>query len=383
MQKDYARIVKCPFCGEEKELLSLLSGNGIGSTSWSDGKTVGPMMPRVSPVQKCPRCGKYYLHYKQEGRTGKNMSDELGQLSYSSWKETYEQFREDATIDNQDRCVILINLIHGYNSAYYRFCDDRGIFICEPPIEANPPQEEFEFFVHNIQRYIALAEWTTRQDDLLFKAELYREAGMFEQCKETLNTIDYGQLNEYTRGLYDGIRKRMENKVKKVFRIGEEYLTPAEKQEAEKRQAFWKLHKKSSYKPVEYPGWNVCKHGHCSKHLEYKCRWCGETDFVERLDEDIPVETKKKLYVGVKDGKWVLTEDPHITGQTERIRSITVDCNGKYKIYYHMDGQNPHPFHSNTIHLNDETTIKGGYLVKMCDIILNGKIHEIRLTTDD
>ncbi|MCR4665212.1 MAG: hypothetical protein K5660_07590 [Paludibacteraceae bacterium] len=230
MQKANSRIVECPFCGAEKELLSLLSGNGIGSTSWSDRKTVGPMMPRVSPVQKCPRCGKYYLHYKQEGRTGNTMSDELGELSYSQWKAAYEQFKEDTTIDDRDRCIILLNMIHAYNNAYYRLYDRSGTFIHEPPCEPNPPQEEFEFFVHNIQRYIALADWE-RPDDILFKAELYREAGMFEQCAETLRAIDYGQLNRYTRDIYNGVKKRAANKVKKVFRIGEEYLTPAEKRE--------------------------------------------------------------------------------------------------------------------------------------------------------
>lgn len=221
MQKGNARIVKCPFCGEEKELLSLISGNGMGSTSWSDGKTVGPMMPRVSPVQKCPRCGKYYLHYKQEGRTGDSMSDERGRLSYSQWKEAYEQFKEDATIDDRDRCIILMNLIHGYNDAYYRFYDESGTFIQEPPFEPNPPKEEFEFFVSNVQRYIALAD-LTRPEDLMFKAELYREAGMFEECKETLETVDCAKLHPYTRKIYDGIKRRMEKKVKKVFRISEE-----------------------------------------------------------------------------------------------------------------------------------------------------------------
>lgn len=225
MQKSKSRIVVCPFCGTEKELLSLISGNGIGSVSWSDGKTVGPMMPRVSPVQKCPRCGKYYLHYKQEGRTGITMSDELGKLSYSKWKEAYEQFREDATIDDRDRCIILINLIHGYNDACYRFYDESGIFFHESPFEPHPPKEEYEFFVKAIEQYIALADWES-PDDILFKAELYREAGMFEQCAEVLKTIDYRQgLNKYTRDIYDGIKKRMEAKVTKVFRIGEEKNT--------------------------------------------------------------------------------------------------------------------------------------------------------------
>ena len=114
-----------------------------------------------------------------------------------------------------------MNLIHGYNDAYYRFYDESGTFIHEPPFEPNLPKEEFEFFVSNIQRYIALAK-LEKPEDLMFKAELYREAGMFEQCKETLEAVDCGKLHPYTRKIYDGINKRMEKKVKNVFRIGEE-----------------------------------------------------------------------------------------------------------------------------------------------------------------
>ena len=220
MRKANAKIVTCPFCGEEKELLSLLSCNGIGSVSWSDGKTVGPMMPCVSPVQKCPRCGKYFLHYKQKGRTGDTMSDEVGKLSYSQWIEAYNQFKEDSTIDDRDRCIILMNLIYGYNDAYYRFYDESGRYIFEPPFEPAPPKEKVEFFVSIIQKYITLAD-CSRPDDMLLKAELYREAGMFAQCEETLDAIDYRQLDSYIRNIYDGIKKRMEAKVTKVFRIEE------------------------------------------------------------------------------------------------------------------------------------------------------------------
>ena len=47
-----ARILTCPHCGAKKEVLSLLSGNTFGQQVWSDNKTIAPMLPRVSFVQK-------------------------------------------------------------------------------------------------------------------------------------------------------------------------------------------------------------------------------------------------------------------------------------------------------------------------------------------
>lgn len=52
---------ECPYCGEVKELISLRSGNTFRATRWSDTKTIYPMLPKNSDVQKCPVCGKYYF----------------------------------------------------------------------------------------------------------------------------------------------------------------------------------------------------------------------------------------------------------------------------------------------------------------------------------
>ena len=49
-----AEIVKCPYCGTEKMLMTLISGNTCGAEYWSDNKRIAPMLPSVSPVQKCP-----------------------------------------------------------------------------------------------------------------------------------------------------------------------------------------------------------------------------------------------------------------------------------------------------------------------------------------
>ena len=54
-----ANILCCPFCGGEKEVMSLYSGNTIGGTVWSDTRREYPMLPEVSPIQQCPHCKKY------------------------------------------------------------------------------------------------------------------------------------------------------------------------------------------------------------------------------------------------------------------------------------------------------------------------------------
>jgi len=81
----------------------------------------------------------------------------------------------------------------------------------------------------------------------------------------------------------------------------------------------------------------------------------------------------------LRNGKWVLTTDQDIEGQTERIRSITVDYNGKYRFYYHIDGKNPPPFYSSKIRLCDRTSIEGKRLIRASDLILSGKAQEVSL----
>lgn len=55
------RILICPFCGTEKQIMSLISGNTFGAELWSDNKQIAPMLPEISYIQKCPHCGKYYI----------------------------------------------------------------------------------------------------------------------------------------------------------------------------------------------------------------------------------------------------------------------------------------------------------------------------------
>jgi hypothetical protein len=235
---DCSKVVICPYCGEKKELMSLVSGNTFGVKIWSDMKRIAPMLSRVSPVQKCPKCGKYYLEYKQKSEKGKRESSERGELSYWEWKEAYMQFcsngeektiterkfllfkkerviKIDADLDETDWNNMRMWLIQAFNDNYYRV-GPYGL-----PTIAKPPKEEYDFIAGIINDFIGKFDWQSANNPLL-KAELYREAGEFDKCEETLQSINRMDLSSFERLVYDDIKERKDAGDVKVFRILDE-----------------------------------------------------------------------------------------------------------------------------------------------------------------
>lgn len=210
-----AILVTCPFCGTKKELMTLVSGNTFGAEYWSDNKRIAPMLPTVSPVQKCPHCGKYYLKSKQDTIQSDRYSGDLGELTYLEWKEAYYQFLSTkefptlhplAGITDDDFIEIRYWLIQSYNDYYYR---DK---------KAEPSQEEYAFFCDVVRDFINVFDWSPMGPPLL-KAEFYRQANEMEKCAEVLASISYDELKDFEKGIYDGIKDRMEKKDTAVFKL--------------------------------------------------------------------------------------------------------------------------------------------------------------------
>ena len=201
-----AKIVKCPYCGTKKELFTMLSGNTFGATFWSDNKRVAPMLPMVSPVQKCPSCGKYYEEVKNRCGEVNSHSFALGELTFPEWKEAYAQFQAEG-VDDKTLNNLRFWLIQSYNDYFYRSK--------EAP---KPSEEDFEFFSKTVVEFIDSFNWN-KAADLLMKAELYREANMMQECRQVLDSIPFDQLNEDHMGIFEGIRLRMEKNDHVVFQL--------------------------------------------------------------------------------------------------------------------------------------------------------------------
>ena len=113
MLPGHPQIVKCPFCGTDKELLSLMSGNTIGARYWSDNMRDAPMLPQVSIVQKCPKCGKFYILSRQEVKYAKDgCSIELGTLTFPEMKEAFIQLNNEGFESANEECNVRLLLFH-------------------------------------------------------------------------------------------------------------------------------------------------------------------------------------------------------------------------------------------------------------------------------
>ena len=176
-----ANILSCPFCGGEKEVMSLVSGNTFGGTVWSDTRREYPMLPEVSPIQQCPHCKKYYFieqakrEYSKDPESERRSFMKLGNLTFHELKEAINQM-ESLSLSKMQRWILKHQFFMTYNDAFRR----------RPEIVAFPPSEDDEAFYQQVITDL-LNGIDQSADYELFHAELLRETGRFEEAKELLS----------------------------------------------------------------------------------------------------------------------------------------------------------------------------------------------------
>ena len=163
-------LLKCPFCGEEKEILSLVSGNMFQGRQWSDLKSIYPMLPKASPIQKCPSCRKYYFTKNAEKRMGKGFCLEKGDLAYPQLKEAAIQF--GPKLPKEEMEILNTLLLWAYNDLYNR----EGMEISEA-------LSEDRVFIDSVLDELL---GKTAVDDII-RAEFLRERGRFADAIELLD----------------------------------------------------------------------------------------------------------------------------------------------------------------------------------------------------
>lgn len=170
MKPGPARILTCPYCGANKKVLRLLSGNTFNQVIWSDYKTIAPMLPKVSFVQKCPSCGGFFLMSRQQLRYGEDYSFEKGDLSYRELKDAWYALKDSLDLTDDEKIEMLSMQVWAYNDEYTR----ENVI----PI----PLEEQQYIHNIIDDLIDLSNV-----DILLKAELLRETGRFNKSMDLLN----------------------------------------------------------------------------------------------------------------------------------------------------------------------------------------------------
>lgn len=201
-----AQILTCPHCGAKKEVLSLLSGNTFGQQVWSDNKSIAPMLPKVSFVQKCPSCGGFYMMSRQNAEYSEGYSFEQGKLSYLDTKQAWNSLKETPDLSEGERLTLLFMLIWAYNDEFTRE-------------KAKPIiQKEQDFFHYIIDLIIEF-----EQLDVLLKAELLREAGRFEDSMNLLN--GYSPDDEFHEKFFERLIERCQESEMRPFLVSDLFPT--------------------------------------------------------------------------------------------------------------------------------------------------------------
>ena len=163
----HSALLRCPHCGALKEVLQLMSGNTIGATLWSDAKQIAPMLPRVSYIQRCPTCGKYFFRTKDVmAGTSNNYGGGTGDLPLEYLKQALTQLQPTGN----DEHILRINILWAFNDRYGNM------------EQSDIPIEEWEYHVDNVHHLVQM------DIDALLRTELFREIGDFEQAIQILQS---------------------------------------------------------------------------------------------------------------------------------------------------------------------------------------------------
>ena len=189
----HSALLRCPHCGALKEVLQLMSGNTIGATLWSDAKQIAPMLPRVSYIQRCPSCGKYFFYTQEvEAGTSNNYGGDTGDLPLEYLKQALTQLQPTGN----DEHILRINILWAFNDRY----GDME--------QSDIPIEEWEYHVDNVHHLVQM------DIDALLRAELYREIGDFEQAIQILQSLE---VEDQMKGLQRQLLRQAQQHNRKVF----------------------------------------------------------------------------------------------------------------------------------------------------------------------
>lgn len=172
---------ECPKCGDEKKLMSLISGNTFGAVQWSDMYMHATMLPRLSPVQKCHGCGGYFLlsKAKMSHTDDDEYSSETGRLSFEEMKEALLKLEKDS-LNLEEEFALRMEFLHRYNDAFRNYDDETDEDDTEDFFWKHSDEDK-RLNHRNLMALIAMMD-ETDNDRLPLIAELYREAGEFEKC---------------------------------------------------------------------------------------------------------------------------------------------------------------------------------------------------------
>lgn len=182
-------IYKCPNCGNILTRGSLMSGNTYGSKTFSDGRTIAPMLPEFPELTKCKECHTF-LWVSELKEIAKY---QWGDLENTKWKnaetvrfleieEYFKAIEIGFAKNNVDELFIRFRIWWAYND---RVREGENIF--------NDEADEIRW-EENIRKMINIFD-KSDINHIIMIAEINRNLGDFKKCIEVIESIDDEELN--------------------------------------------------------------------------------------------------------------------------------------------------------------------------------------------
>jgi hypothetical protein len=195
------RIVACPSCEGLAKYRTLLSGNTFGARVWTDGRQRAPMLPQPPKVVRCSHCSS--LYWLSEARNVGQVEPTRGALLAASpeWRSAvyvqepeeldyYQGIRANlARNPDQERTLRIL--------AWWRSNDAfRHANRLIPPgrVAATTARRNLSEWDENLRALLFLLD-ESNENDLVMKAEVYRELRMWHEAEAVLSRVRSADLS--------------------------------------------------------------------------------------------------------------------------------------------------------------------------------------------
>ncbi|MFN2341528.1 MAG: hypothetical protein ABR547_09705 [Halanaerobium sp.] len=181
------KIIKCPYCDQKFKQSTMMSGNTMGATFWTDGKREAPMLPDSITISFCGACRQYFwvddAEVLDEAPPDSDKYLDLDYLKNLTLEQYIDAFQKIEIRSDQDKFFLLRQIWWKYND-YYR--ENK---------EAEIPQAIKKLIPDLLDKL--LDNFNEENDDhFLMKGELLRELGQFKVAEKTLKKINNPEYKE-------------------------------------------------------------------------------------------------------------------------------------------------------------------------------------------
>ena len=195
--------IKCPACEKLQQRQTLRSGNTFGAIYYSDGKYYAPMLPEYPYYVKCPACGVFFkitttviiktMNADQDSRTKTTEENHVHPfVKFLTVDECiqainnglYNIDKKDSKEWNDDLLSLRISIWRALNNR------TQGTDNATAPIkELNDANADIKKIYDNNCRQILSLSKEDSDANLIMQAEIHRNLGEFDKCKDLLGEI--------------------------------------------------------------------------------------------------------------------------------------------------------------------------------------------------